>query len=571
MYHILLKFSFYFNFFDFQIKTQVTMDPRRSGQDVVRCTLCKDAVAPMYCEVCHIYLCQECVATHLADQSNVHKVASLTQFLSSPKCPDHPTKQCEFHCKHCDVPICSQCVILKTHKHHDVIDLIENSKNKKEVLRKDLQELEKYIYPKYQESAAIIKAQKTNQLKNSQKLTSDLKKQGEALHKEIDAIIQSKQTEIDVMDLKNMTALNKQEDEINHTITEIKQVIQDLKSLLDASDVNLVSKYQSRIEEFRKLPQISLPHFNAQKISREHLLKELGSVSTLSVETEEQGFTVPSPAVVSSPPARSLLVLPRLITDIPTVYDYLYNVSCLSNEKIWTSGDNAIMKLYNLKGELLKSIQTKSGNNPQDIAVTRSEDLVYTDDSSINLVSGTQIQTLSRLYGWKPQGLCSASSGDLLVIMTSNDYVQTKVVRYSGSTEKQSIQWDDKGEPLYSSKNTKYLSDNRNLNICVADSNARAVVVVSAAGKFRFRYTGPPSTHGESFYPHGITTDSQANILTSDFGNHRIHIIDQNGHFLCYIHNCDLQNPAGLCVDSRDNLFVAECYTCKVKKIQYYK
>ena len=131
MYHILLKFSFYFNFFDFQIKTQVTMDPRRSGQDVVRCTLCKDAVAPMYCEVCHIYLCQECVATHLADQSNVHKVVSLTQFLSSPKCPDHPTKQCEFHCKHCDVPICSQCVILKTHKHHDVIDLIENSKNKK--------------------------------------------------------------------------------------------------------------------------------------------------------------------------------------------------------------------------------------------------------------------------------------------------------------------------------------------------------------------------------------------------------------------------------------------------------
>ena len=34
------------------------MDPRRSGQDVVRCTLCKDAVAPMYCEVCLIYLCQ---------------------------------------------------------------------------------------------------------------------------------------------------------------------------------------------------------------------------------------------------------------------------------------------------------------------------------------------------------------------------------------------------------------------------------------------------------------------------------------------------------------------------------
>ena len=53
----------------------------------------------------------------------------------------------------------------------------------------------------------------------------------ETIHKEIDAIIQSKQTEIDVMDSKQKAALHKQEDEIKHTITEIKQVIQDLNIL----------------------------------------------------------------------------------------------------------------------------------------------------------------------------------------------------------------------------------------------------------------------------------------------------------------------------------------------------
>ena len=60
---------------------------------------------------------------------------------------------------------------------------------------------------------------------------------------------------------------------------------------------------------------------------------------------------------------------------------------------------------------------------PWDIAVTRSGGLVYTDywDSFINLVSGTQIQTLIALQGWKLFGLCSTSSGDLLVIMTSDD------------------------------------------------------------------------------------------------------------------------------------------------------
>ena len=249
-------------------------------------------------------------------------------------------------------------------------------------------------------------------------------------------------------------------------------------------------------------------------------------------------------------------------------------MSCLSDEEIWTSGDNKIMKLYNPKGEVLKSVQTKSGNDQTGIAVTRSRGLVYADpeDRSINLVSDTQIHRLITLQGWRPRNLCSTASGDLLVTMTNNDWKQTKVVRYSDSTEKQTIQYDDQGKPLYSSTcYTKYLSENRNSDICVADCDAGAVVVVSAAGKLRFRYTGPPSISRESFRPRGITTDSRSFILTSDIYYHRINIIDQDGHFLRFIHNCGLQDPWCLCVDSQDNLFVAEIVSCKVKKLQYYK
>uniref|UniRef100_K1R2I8 Tripartite motif-containing protein 2 n=1 Tax=Magallana gigas TaxID=29159 RepID=K1R2I8_MAGGI len=263
-------------------------------------------------------------------------------------------------------------------------------------------------------------------------------------------------------------------------------------------------------------------------------------------------------------PERLLINEPKVISVTETEFGEskkLHSVACLSQEEVWACGQDNMIRLYNLKGELVKAIHTKSGNNPENITVTRNGDLLYTDvdKRTVNIVKNSHIQKLLRLRGWRPFGVTSTSSGDLLVAMDTDDYKHSRIVRYSGSLLLNCIEVDEHGQPLFSpGRYIRYISENKNHDICVSDWYAGAVVVVNQAGKHRFTYTGPPTKTKGSLYPYGITTDSQSRILIADDKNNCIHIIGQDGKFLRFIDNCDLHSPWGLCVDTNDNLFVAE-------------
>lgn len=102
------------------------MDFRYQAQDFIRCNLCEIPLPPMYCEICHLHLCKACVGDHISDGSTEHKVFPLKQYwtrLNYPKCPEHPSKQCELHCENCDIPICTQCIISEKHKEHKFVGI----------------------------------------------------------------------------------------------------------------------------------------------------------------------------------------------------------------------------------------------------------------------------------------------------------------------------------------------------------------------------------------------------------------------------------------------------------------
>nr|XP_022310093.1 uncharacterized protein LOC111115596 isoform X2 [Crassostrea virginica] len=246
-----------------------------------------------------------------------------------------------------------------------------------------------------------------------------------------------------------------------------------------------------------------------------------------------------------------LIEEPQILTNICTMYFDLNCVSCVRNSEFWISGQNKTMMLYNLQGNRPRSVQTKSGEIPYDIATTHSGDLVYTDyeDRTINILRNDQIQSLVTLQEpWRPYSVCITSSGDLLVTMRMDNKTHKKIVRFSDSKEKQNIPWDEPQQYFL-----------------------RVIGVFSAEGTLQHRYTGGKPLINGPFHPVGITTDSHCQILAAESFENRIHILDKDCRFLRYIECVGLIEPFGLDVDYRDNLIVTEWKRGNVKQIRYYK
>ncbi|XP_052677305.1 uncharacterized protein LOC128158478 [Crassostrea angulata] len=460
------------------------------------------------------------------------------------------------------------------HKGHKFVEVTEVYKTKKDIIEKDTKEYENLISPKYEKIVIDLENQLVNLDGGYEKLTTTISKQGEQWHKEIDIVINKMKTEISEIKDKHRDILQKHLDEIKQIQSLIKQTLLAIKEIKNSTELAPTIKYSSKIRDFSKLPpkvKVSLPTFIQKPIEREKLYSLFGQITPLSTASKENVLSPNQPNVS----VRELLDEPVLVATIQTGDNGLRCVTYINDDKIWTSGWNNEIKCFNAYGYLQQTIVTKSGEMPFDIAVDVDRDLLYSDwrVGTVYKVKNGQTEELIRLQGWRPSNLCVTCTGDLLVTLFSVDYTQSKVVRYSGSTEKRTIQFDDKGKPLYSGNSyNKYITENRNYDICVADCQAGAVVVVNQDGKLRWRYTGHPSTtKTKPFKPRGITSDSQSRILTADRDNHCIHILDQNGQFLRYIDNCDLNNPFGLCVDNNDNLFVCEYNKGNVKKIKYVK
>ncbi|XP_062598673.1 uncharacterized protein LOC134260105 [Saccostrea cucullata] len=548
--------------------------PLSWAQEAIMCDLC-DMSTEQFCNNCQVNLCAECINKHVKNQKTLtHDIVPLKNkktHFKLPECKFHSSQRYEAHCQQCDVPVCMKCVI-DLHNGHTIRDIPNNFKEKIKEIQKETREIESKMIPRFNKKIEEAVKDKTLAKEKYTDLEKETESQRKVWHQEVDRIFNKFSSLSKSLRDNHLAVQKSHQDKLENSISEMIQTLQRNKELLESLKVSEVSKYQSKMTEHSDIPEaidvvLRIPSLKACTVEGKEFRIELGEYMVKLSQTSTSSLTDED----SHSSTKALLNKARVIATIPTGVNLLNGLAFLGADKVWISGLGRTIRCFDKQGSLLDTFTTLCQIQPSDISVTIQGDLIYSDyeNGTVNTVRDGKTEVLiTTPMDWKPAGLTCSRSGDVLVNLYNGD--QNKIVRYQGKTIKQEIFKDDNEEEIYGSGNFMlFIAENNNGDICASDRNAKAVVVVDKAGRVRFRYDGSLVKRKEPIDPNQLVTDSMSQIIITDWTNDCLHILNQDGHFLKCLDDCELSRPLGLSVDIEGNLWVGLYEKGDVKVIQY--
>lgn len=215
----------------------------------------------------------------------------------------------------------------------------------------------------------------------------------------------------------------------------------------------------------------------------------------------------------------------------------------------------------------------------------------YAGDGTAGLINGDTSNCKFRA----PDGMCVDKFGNLFIADGDNDcirkitpagmvttYAGTGVAGYADGPDSLA-QFNSPFDVCVDDAGNLYVSDFENQYIRKISGNG---TVTTVAGNGIAGYVDGPAAIAEFNYPRGIVVDASGNLYVSDSWNHRVRKIDVSGEVSTYAGGGNIfgvqsvsefkdgsdttarfYTPCGMSIDDAGNLYVADAYNHRVRKI----
>ncbi|XP_048743673.2 uncharacterized protein LOC125657082 [Ostrea edulis] len=539
------------------------------------CDVCEERSVLMHCGSCHIRLCGDCVGKHVSSQHSKHHDVAGFKYrkhdATLPVCHHHPCQRCDVHCSDCDEPVCSKCMATSEHKEHHLDEITKIYVARRLLLLQEISFLQNTVIPHYDKMESVLDAKMSKLSHDYSSVFNKIISEEEVLHETIQKFFHRKKGETFAMKERDFKVLQEQRNGISCSKSTVETLLSKYKHVCGSNNIDEILMCPFEKGQYRRIPpiaDITPPTFSPVDVD-EKFCEQFVKLSPSVQKLKSRGQRLESASSIKE--EKELLAEVELIGSFQSVYEELRRVHCIGNDQAWLSGSaHGTLIRMDINGKSLETVHVTHGYAPKDMVVSTDGSLIYCDvgSLSVNAFKDGSSKIIVKLTKWMPTSLCVTTVvGHLLVGMISKDHKFGRVVRYVGSKARQKIQFDDKEQDLF--KKPSSLAENANENICVIDSSAQSLVVLTKFGLFRFRYNGSQKTRTYSFQPSGLATDSIGQIIVGDRMNTCLDIIDRDGQFIRSIAGSLLNIPSAISIDDNENLWVSEFHTGHVKIIKY--
>jgi DNA-binding beta-propeller fold protein YncE len=262
---------------------------------------------------------------------------------------------------------------------------------------------------------------------------------------------------------------------------------------------------------------------------------------------------------------KRLVENPTLHSKVTCPYNFLRDIGSAGHDQFWIlSSRSKDLKLMDSKGQEIKNVKTS--DQPWRLAVSCDRKFVFYSDIRSKTVMKVDANSgkVSQMFAtgeYEPRGIGACQSGDVLVCLYSPGNSSSKVIKYNqAGKEILQIEYDENKRSIY--MKPQYVIESKTGGICVSDYGKREVILVDVNGAILFSYDGNKAIGVvDQFIPEGITTDSRGNFLIADYWSNTVHVLTENGTFVCYLHFGKIEGPTGIAIDDSDRLWVCEYST----------